>query len=190
MYYAAHIHQSITVVTCADAADGVNARVQSLSLSCFRNQFNPFPTKFNGEKCRSRNPVKQTFLHSYQPSPIATPGAPMEESSHLLLNQHAEIEASERNRMAPTTQPTITRSKHKVLVLMFVVFSIVMGYIAATQPKSKGWRFFSYHPLLMTVGFVGCMGSASVTKKLMGYSNTKIHAVVGAIGLLLAYGAL
>ena len=75
----------------------------------------------------------------------------MDERNYLLdNNQQVDSEI----RMAPPT-PTITRNRYRVLVSIFILFSIIMGYIAATQPSSKGWRFFSYHPLLMTWGFVG-----------------------------------
>ena len=37
---------------------------------------------------------------------------------------------------------------------------------------------------------VGCMGIASVTKKLGGYSNTKIHGMLASTGFFLALGGL
>ena len=50
-----------------------------------------------------------------------------------------------------------------------------MGYTAGIQPAGE-WRFFSWHPLLMTVGMVGCTGVGAVTKKLGGYENTKVSS--------------
>lgn len=50
-----------------------------------------------------------------------------------------------------------------------------MGYTTGIQPAGE-WRFFSWHPLLMTVGMVGCMGVGAVTKKLGGYENTKVSS--------------
>ena len=47
--------------------------------------------------------------------------------------------------------------------------------MAGTQPKGAGWRAFSWHPMLMTCGMVGMVGSAAVTKKLGGYTNTKVR---------------
>ena len=40
----------------------------------------------------------------------------------------------------------------------------------------------------MITGFIGCMGSASLIKKLGGYSNTKIHGMLASLGFLLAAG--
>lgn len=45
--------------------------------------------------------------------------------------------------------------------------------MAGIQPTGK-WRFFSWHPLLMTIGMVGLMGIGAITKKLGGYTNTKV----------------
>jgi len=91
----------------------------------------------------------------------------MEENSHLLLNNQTNLEIAQSNENMPP--PAITTTKHKVLVTLFAAFSIIMGYIAATH--KKGWRFFSYHPLFMTLSFVGLMGSGAVYKKL-GVSYT------------------
>ena len=71
--------------------------------------------------------------------------------------------------------PSISTQTHKILVACFLVFTGLQGYMAATQPAGAGWRFFSWHPFLMTAGFVGMMGSATVTKKLGGYANTKVN---------------
>lgn len=66
--------------------------------------------------------------------------------------------------------------------------SVIGGLIAGFQPDGAGWRFFSYHPLLMTAGFVGMMGNAAIIKKLGGYSNTKLHGNLAMGGLFLALG--
>lgn len=47
--------------------------------------------------------------------------------------------------------------------------------MAAVQPSGAGWRDFSWHPFLMTSGFVGMFGIAAVTKKRGGYTNTKVR---------------
>ena len=44
------------------------------------------------------------------------------------------------------------------------------------------------HPFLMTVGFVGFMGVGAVTKKLGGYTNTKLHGIMSSLGYILALG--
>ena len=56
----------------------------------------------------------------------------------------------------------------------FAVYSVVAGYYAGSRPNGE-WRYFSWHPLLMTLGMVGCAGVASVTKKMGGYTNTKVR---------------
>jgi len=67
---------------------------------------------------------------------------------------------------------------------------MVQGYMASVMPWGAGWRFFSWHPFLMTTGFVGMMGSAAVTKKLGGYTNTKRHGMLASMGILMASGGL
>lgn len=61
-----------------------------------------------------------------------------------------------------------------ILVASYVLFSLGAGYMAAVQPTGAGWRDFSWHPFLMTSGFVGAFGVATVTKKRGGYTNTKV----------------
>jgi hypothetical protein len=61
---------------------------------------------------------------------------------------------------------------YNILVAGLVSFSVAGGYMAGTQPNGE-WRFFSWHPLLMTIGMVGLMGIGAITKKLGGYTNTK-----------------
>jgi hypothetical protein len=60
-------------------------------------------------------------------------------------------------------------------MLGITLYASYGGYSAGMQPMGMGWRFFSYHPLLMTSGFVGMMGSAAITKKRGGYTNTKVR---------------
>lgn len=42
----------------------------------------------------------------------------------------------------------------------------------------------------MTVGMIGCLGIAAVTKKLGGYVNTKNHGLIGNLGIMLSLGGL
>jgi len=42
----------------------------------------------------------------------------------------------------------------------------------------------------MTVGMIGCMGIATITKKLGGYTNTKNHGYLAALGITLSLGGL
>ena len=79
---------------------------------------------------------------------------------------------------------------YKFLVAAFLIYSIGVGYYISTRPKGK-WRSpFSYHPLLMTIGFVGMMGVSAVTKKLGGYTNTKLHGIIATIGFACSLGGL
>lgn len=50
--------------------------------------------------------------------------------------------------------------------------------MAGIQPTGK-WRFFSWHPFLMTIGMIGVMGISAATKKLGGYTNTKVRNTEG-----------
>ena len=59
------------------------------------------------------------------------------------------------------------------LVVILVAFSLVGGYTAGIQPAGE-WRFFSWHPFLMTSGMVALAGVGAVTKKMGGYANTKV----------------
>lgn len=78
-------------------------------------------------------------------------------------------------------------TQYWLLLLALSAFSVGGGYFAGIQPTGE-WRYFSWHPLLMTVGMVGFAGIGAVTKKLGGYTNTKSHAVLawGSIFLSLA----
>jgi hypothetical protein len=64
------------------------------------------------------------------------------------------------------------------LLTTLIVVSIGGGYLAGIQPDFQ-WRFFSWHPFLMTCSMVGLAGMGVVTKKLGGYTNTKLHAMLG-----------
>lgn len=49
-----------------------------------------------------------------------------------------------------------------MVVLTAPWFAAVAGFMAGLQPAGVEWRWFSFHPLLMTLGFVGMMVGASV----------------------------
>jgi hypothetical protein len=63
---------------------------------------------------------------------------------------------------------------YELLVAAFAIFAVAGGYIAGIQPINQ-WRFFSWHPFLMTTGMVGLAGIGAITKKLGGYTNTKVQ---------------
>lgn len=68
------------------------------------------------------------------------------------------------------------------LVVVFVLYGIGFGYYAGIQPIME-WRFFSWHPFLMTLGMITLPGVASVTKKMGGYTNTKMHGILAWLGI-------
>jgi len=86
--------------------------------------------------------------------------------------------------------PKLTQRTHKILLVSFFLFTFFQGYMAATQPVGAGWRFFSWHPFLMTAGFVGLMGAAAATKKMGGYANTKAHGILASLGSLMSLAGL
>jgi len=92
--------------------------------------------------------------------------------------------------MAKANGPAMSQSRYIVTLSGIALFTLLGGYTTATQPEGAGWRFFSYHPFLMISAFVGMMLSGAVTKKLGGYTNTKLHAKMGMAGLIMAYGGL
>jgi len=71
----------------------------------------------------------------------------------------------------------MTTQKFGLLLAALIAVSLGGGYMAAIQPSGAGWRFFSWHPFLMTTGMVGLAGTSAITKKLGGYTNTKLHGV-------------
>lgn len=74
-----------------------------------------------------------------------------------------------------------------VMVASTISFSILTGFLVGLKPNGE-WRWFSWHPFLMSVGFIGMMGSASMIKKLGGYTNTKLHGILASLGSMMAMG--
>lgn len=114
-----------------------------------------------------------------------------ESDSHnaLLESHNSNIESGTSKNQNVMAGPSISQSTHKIISVIYLLYSIVIGRLIATQPSST-WSFFSWHPFLMTSGFVGLMGVAAVTKKLGGYANTKYHGYLSCAGLLLAFGGI
>mmetsp|Transcript_36578 Transcript_36578/g.74521 ORF Transcript_36578/g.74521 Transcript_36578/m.74521 type:complete len:275 (+) Transcript_36578:105-929(+) len=89
----------------------------------------------------------------------------------------------------PNSKPT--PQTYRILVACLSLFVLLGGYYAATRPAGVGFRLpFSLHPLLMVLGYVGLMGTAHVTKKLGGYSNTKLHGYLASAGLATSFCGL
>lgn len=81
-------------------------------------------------------------------------------------------------------------NNYTILVATFLAYSIGVGYYVSTRPNGKWKSPFSYHPFLMTVGMIGMMGIGAITKKLGGYTNTKMHGMIASAGYFLACGGL
>jgi hypothetical protein len=69
---------------------------------------------------------------------------------------------------------TFIKQNYFVLCACLIFYSIMAGYMAGIQP-TKQFRYFSYHPLLMTCGMIGSMSIGAITKKIGGYMNTKVR---------------
>ena len=56
------------------------------------------------------------------------------------------------------TQPTMSKptplptGQYTIFIAILALHSIIGGYWAGTRPNGAGWRFFSWHPLLMMLG--------------------------------------
>jgi hypothetical protein len=85
--------------------------------------------------------------------------------------------------MVATVSSKPSPTQYAILVSALLAFSVGGGYFAGSQPAGT-WRYFSWHPFLMTCGMVGFAGIGAVTKKLGGYSNTKIHGFLGFLSVL------
>lgn len=83
-----------------------------------------------------------------------------------------------------------TKTSFTAIVATYSVYSLAAGISVGFLPPGAGWRLFSWHPLLMVLGVIGMMGASLSTKKLGGYKNTKLHAIMSSTGLLLALGGL
>lgn len=81
-----------------------------------------------------------------------------------------------------------TESSYRLLVITFLAYSLFAGWFISTRPKGKWKSPFSWHPFLMTAGMVGSLGISAVTKKMGGYTNTKMHGVLASLGFVLSLG--
>ncbi|KAL7560503.1 hypothetical protein ACA910_020616 [Epithemia clementina (nom. ined.)] len=91
--------------------------------------------------------------------------------------------AASAPQRTPSFKPSPTQ--YKVLVAILVGYGLVFGYYAGIQPIDQ-WRYFSWHPFCMTLGMVTLPGIGAVTKKLGGYTNTKIHGILGGVSIFVS----
>ena len=111
------------------------------------------------------------------------------------VNNNATITTlpvSNENQKAPSkniSKPP-SKSTYRLLVATFLAYSIFLGWYVSTRPKGKWKSPFSWHPFLMTMGMTGSMGIAAITKKLGGYTNTKLHGMIASLGFFLSLGGV
>jgi hypothetical protein len=56
--------------------------------------------------------------------------------------------------MAAGKPTPLATGKYVLFVSILVAHALFGGYWAGTRPNGAGWRFFSWHPLLMMIGEV------------------------------------
>ena len=61
--------------------------------------------------------------------------------------------------------------KYRYVVLTAPWFAAIAGFMSGLQPARVEWRWFSFHPLLMTMGFVGMMVSVALIFYLESFEN-------------------
>ena len=103
-------------------------------------------------------------------------------SSRDVTNATKSTQATNSNKPSETS--------YRLIVITFLAYSLFAGWYISTRPKGKWKSPFSWHPFLMTLGMTGSMGIAAVTKKLGGYTNTKIHGMLASFGFMLSLGGL
>jgi Eukaryotic cytochrome b561 len=102
----------------------------------------------------------------------------------------AEATKSINNMSTSSSQPyKPSPTMYRTLVTALLLYSVGVGYWVAVVKQNYKWKDpFSYHPFFMTIGFVGCMGIGAVTKKLGGYTNTKLHGIFASVGFFCSVG--
>ena len=92
-------------------------------------------------------------------------------------------------RTHPTQPQPPSPTKYWSLVGALATFALVGGYFAGIEPEGQ-WRYFSWHPFLMTCGMVGVAGISAITKKRGGYANTKMHGIMGWASIMLSFSGI
>lgn len=79
------------------------------------------------------------------------------------------------NNSSNNAMVAVIKQNYYAICSCLILYSIMAGYVAGIQPTDQ-FRYFSYHPLLMTCGMVGTMSIGTITKKIGGYANTKVSS--------------
>ena len=72
-------------------------------------------------------------------------------ATNQSISTFNKILTSHFNTMASKMTP-MPIGKYSFLVALISAQSLFGGYWAATRPEGAGWRYFSWHPMLMMVG--------------------------------------
>jgi cation transport ATPase len=118
------------------------------------------------------------------------PSTETDEIQSETIELTTETNETQSETTEPTTETRLSSQRYQTHVGTFLLYTLILGYTTAIQPSGSGWRFFSWHPFLMILGFVAMMGTSVVTKKLGGYKNTKLHGMLASGGLLMTFGGL
>jgi hypothetical protein len=77
--------------------------------------------------------------------------------------------------------------KSNQLILERVSLAILGGALGFWGASLAGpWKWFSYHPVSMSISFISLGGAATLTKKLGGFQNTKLHGFMMGIAAALS----
>ena len=89
-------------------------------------------------------------------------------------NPNSTIMANNSSSNNSNTTVAVIKQNYFAICSCLILYSIMAGYVAGIQPTNE-FRYFSYHPLLMTCGMIGTMSVGTITKKMGGYMNTKVR---------------
>ncbi|GMI13256.1 hypothetical protein TrLO_g11445 [Triparma laevis f. longispina] len=80
----------------------------------------------------------------------------------------------------------ISEKATHAFALVSLVYSVLLGLSLGTK---KGWRLFTYHPLLLTVA-TSIFVIAAMYKKIGGLQYTRLHGNLSFLGLCLVLGGV
>ena len=80
----------------------------------------------------------------------------------------------------------ISEKATHVLAALSLIYAAALGFSLGTR---KGWRLFSYHPLLL-IAATALMIVGAMYKKIGGLQYTRLHGNLSALGFCLALGGV
>ena len=78
-------------------------------------------------------------------------------------------------------------SKYNALFYPILAFSLFLGLWSCPLRKDlsfKGWKWFDYHPISMSIGFVALASLAALKKRIGGKGPTIMHGNMANAGML------